>query len=102
MDLKKNEKFDMGHLSPEKVQRGEAIDISQLPPLLQNLAVEEREALEKRLVRRLDIRLMPMLVLIYILNYLDRFVSISPQFFLLLTLEISLPEMQLRQLSWQA
>lgn len=97
MDWKKNEKFDMGHLSPEKVQRGEAIDISQLPPLLQNLAVEEREALEKRLIRRLDIRLMPMLVLIYILNYLDRFVSIFSQFFLLLTLEISLPEMQLRQ-----
>ncbi|KAJ5325525.1 MFS general substrate transporter [Penicillium brevicompactum] len=72
MDSKKNENFDMGHLSPEKAQHGEAIDISQLPPLLQNLAVEEREALEKRLVRRLDIRLMPMLVLIYILNYLDR------------------------------
>ena len=97
MDSKKEENFDMGHLSPEKVQHGEAIDISQLPPLLQNLAVEEREALEKRLVRRLDIRLMPMLVLIYILNYLDRFVLIFPQFFLLLTLEISLPEMQLRQ-----
>lgn len=99
MDSKKNDNFDMGHLSTEKVQHGEAIDISQLPPLLQNLAVEEREALEKRLVRSLDIRLMPMLVLIYILNYLDRFVLMFPQFFLLLILEIPLSEMQLRQLS---
>ncbi|KAL4877964.1 major facilitator superfamily domain-containing protein [Aspergillus karnatakaensis] len=43
-----------------------------MPPLLQPLTEEERNNLEKRLRRKLDIRLMPMLVLIYILNYLDR------------------------------
>ncbi|KAE8132757.1 MFS general substrate transporter [Aspergillus pseudotamarii] len=36
------------------------------------LTDEERQTLEKRFVRKLDIRLMPMLVLIYIMNYLDR------------------------------
>lgn len=72
MESKKTEPLDLGQLSPEKIQCGQAIAISQLPPLLQNMTSEEREALEKRLVRRLDIRLMPMLVLIYILNYLDR------------------------------
>ncbi|KAK3185732.1 hypothetical protein K4F52_005597 [Lecanicillium sp. MT-2017a] len=43
-----------------------------LPPLLQGMAEEERRQLERRLVSVLDIRLMPMLVLIYIMNYLDR------------------------------
>ncbi|KAK5737638.1 hypothetical protein LTR17_006500 [Elasticomyces elasticus] len=33
---------------------------------------QQRDAIEKRLVRKLDTRIMPVIVLIYILNYLDR------------------------------
>ncbi|KAJ5378607.1 hypothetical protein N7509_011726 [Penicillium cosmopolitanum] len=43
-----------------------------MPPTLQGLTSEEIGKLENLLVRKLDIRLMPMLVLIYIMNYLDR------------------------------
>ncbi|KAI5844487.1 major facilitator superfamily domain-containing protein [Morchella snyderi] len=44
-----------------------------LPPIgIRNLSPEESLALEKRLRRKIDLRLMPMLILMYILNYLDR------------------------------
>lgn len=45
----------------------------RLPPMsIRNLSPEERTRLENKMRRRIDIRLMPMLVLMYILNYLDR------------------------------
>ncbi|KAJ6070524.1 hypothetical protein N7467_011843 [Penicillium canescens] len=72
MEIKKHESRDFDHHTPDKLQCGTTISLSHLPPLLQDIATQELEALEKRLVRRIDIRLMPMLVLIYILNYLDR------------------------------
>lgn len=45
---------------------------NDVPELLRNLSEEERRLLEKKLVRRIDLRLLPMLVLMYIMNYLDR------------------------------
>ncbi|KAL1297483.1 hypothetical protein AAFC00_005005 [Neodothiora populina] len=45
---------------------------NRVPELLRDLAPEERQRLEKKLVRRIDLRLLPMLVIMYILNYLDR------------------------------
>ena len=42
------------------------------PPIIQQMSVEERRDLETKLVRRIDLRLLPMLVLMYIMNYLDR------------------------------
>ena len=59
----------------DKDEYGLALCIPAMPPLLHCLTDAERDALEKRLVRKLDIRLMPMSVLIYILNYLDRYGS---------------------------
>lgn len=44
----------------------------ELPELLRGLSPEERASLEKKLVRRIDLRLLPLLVLMYIMNYLDR------------------------------
>lgn len=44
----------------------------EAPPLVKNLSPEERHRLERALVRRIDGRLLPMIVLMYILNYLDR------------------------------
>ena len=45
---------------------------AELPELLRGLSEEERHVLEKKLVRRIDLRLLPLLVLMYIMNYLDR------------------------------
>lgn len=42
------------------------------PPLIRDLSIEEREYLERLLVRKIDIRLLPMIILMYIMNYLDR------------------------------
>ena len=44
----------------------------EAPPLVRDLSHEERHRLEMKLVRKMDIRLLPMLVLMYIMNYLDR------------------------------
>ena len=44
----------------------------QPPELVRNLAPEERARLERALVRKIDFRLLPMVILMYILNYLDR------------------------------
>lgn len=46
-------------------------------PCLQHLSEDELRSAEKRLKRKLDLRLTAMIVLIYILNYLDR-VSAQP------------------------
>lgn len=42
------------------------------PELVRNLSSKERQRLEKALVRRIDFRLLPMIILMYIMNYLDR------------------------------
>lgn len=43
-----------------------------LPPTLASLSQDDIDVLEKKFVRRIDIRMLPMLMLLYILNYLDR------------------------------
>lgn len=42
------------------------------PPYVKSLSKEEREVVEKALVRKIDIRLIPPIIIMYILNYLDR------------------------------
>lgn len=42
------------------------------PEYVRNLTPEQRIAVEKKLKRKIDMRLMPMIVLMYIMNYLDR------------------------------
>ena len=44
----------------------------QPPELVRDLSPEERQRLEKALVRKIDFRLLPMIILMYIMNYLDR------------------------------
>ncbi|RKF54876.1 putative transporter [Erysiphe neolycopersici] len=43
-----------------------------IPEFLRETSNEERDALENKLKRKIDLRLIPLLVLIYIMNYLDR------------------------------
>ncbi|WYZ34027.1 hypothetical protein EsH8_I_000303 [Colletotrichum jinshuiense] len=43
----------------------------ELPELLRGLSEEELKALEKKLIRKVDLRMLPTMILIYIMNYLD-------------------------------
>lgn len=45
---------------------------TNLPESLQHLTQEELKALDKRAIRKVDLRLLPMMAFIYILNFLDR------------------------------
>jgi hypothetical protein len=42
------------------------------PAIIANLTQEQRTELEARLRRKIDFRLLPMIILMYIMNYLDR------------------------------
>lgn len=44
----------------------------QPPPLVQAMLPAERMRLEKRLTRKIDLRLLPPVIIMYIMNYLDR------------------------------
>jgi hypothetical protein len=44
----------------------------EAPAYVAGLSPEERELAERALVRKIDIRLLPMIIIMYILNYLDR------------------------------
>jgi hypothetical protein len=50
----------------------------QVPEFIRNLTPEDRERLEKRLKRKIDARLLPAVIIMYILNYIDRFVLATP------------------------
>lgn len=49
-----------------------AIDATEFPRIAA-MTPEERATLEKKLLWKIDMRLLPMLVLMYIMNYLDRY-----------------------------
>lgn len=49
----------------------------QPPEFLLNMSMEERLELETKLKRKIDLRLMPAIILMYILNYIDRLVHLS-------------------------
>lgn len=49
----------------------------EAPAYVASLSPEERERAEKALVRKIDFRLLPMIIM-YILNYLDRNNIVSP------------------------
>jgi len=48
------------------------VRVFQAPEFIRNMSVEERAAFELTLRRKIDLRIMPMIVLMYIMNYLDR------------------------------
>ena len=50
----------------------------QPPEFLRHVSAEERAVMERHLVRKIDLRLMPCVIVMYILNYLDRYVRTSP------------------------
>lgn len=44
----------------------------QPPEFLLHMSLEERQALETKLKRKIDLRLLPGIILMYIMNYIDR------------------------------
>ncbi|PCH07110.1 Major facilitator superfamily domain, general substrate transporter [Penicillium occitanis (nom. inval.)] len=54
------------------LQKDKSTMSNNVPSFLVGLSADERQAVEKKLVRKVDIRLLIMMVVMYILNYLDR------------------------------
>lgn len=48
------------------------LPIDHRPEILRQYSVEELQAIEKKLVRRLDLRCLPILIFLFLLNILDR------------------------------
>lgn len=75
-DLKMGDLNQQSSNNPDRKSVSEGnianVAVPQLPPLLRNLSPEELDECEKRLRRKIDMRLLPALILIYIMNYLDR------------------------------
>ncbi|RYP27642.1 hypothetical protein DL767_007572 [Monosporascus sp. MG133] len=85
-----DKKFDIEHTSSnedraQNPKSGQADHVSgvaklddarsrglQPPAFIANLSPDERISLERRLIKKIDLRLMPMVILMYILNYIDR------------------------------
>ncbi|KAK6456356.1 transporter of nicotinic acid [Scheffersomyces xylosifermentans] len=77
----KNKEDGITHVEVDKVDDSKIIDENgieeeleyfDLPESLQGMTQEELRILDKKTTRKIDLRLMPMLIYIYILNYLDR------------------------------
>lgn len=56
----------------------------QPPDIIARLSPEDRVFLEKKLRKKIDLRLLPMVILMYIMNYIDRlvnsFISLLPKY----------------------
>lgn len=66
-DSKSVEK-EIGH---EEVKGAEETQ-NGVPAVLQHYSTEELKALEKKLVRKIDFRSLPVLIILFLLNVLDR------------------------------
>ncbi|KAJ0119965.1 mfs transporter [Diaporthe amygdali] len=61
------------HVPPEQTGASSGVRRGLQPPeFLLNMSMEERLELETKLKRKIDLRLMPAIILMYILNYIDR------------------------------
>lgn len=72
-----NKKVLSAHTSDVPPQTGASSGVRrglQPPEFLLNMSMEERLELETKLKRKIDLRLMPAIILMYILNYIDRLV----------------------------
>jgi len=67
-----DEKRDIEHIDAEELGQHMHIPKREAPELVRDLSAEERTRLEIKLRRKIDLRLMPMVIIMYILNYIDR------------------------------
>ena len=74
----KDSKFNPDHILNASLENGRIVGPErnkplQEPPLfIQNLSGEERHRLELALVRKIDLRLLPTIIIMYVMNFLDR------------------------------
>ncbi|KAK6197952.1 transporter of nicotinic acid [Scheffersomyces amazonensis] len=72
-DSKITQEQDVGFLETNSLKdQEEELEYYDLPESLQGLTQDELRELDRKTTRKIDLRLMPMLIYIYILNYLDR------------------------------
>lgn len=67
MDKPEVDKAEVTHIDSVKEQ-----DVVDKPEILQQYTDEEIDEIHRKVTRKVDMRLLPMLVILYILNYLDR------------------------------
>lgn len=51
---------------------GEKASLSHDEAMHFGALTDEERAIEKKLVRKIDLRIMPLIVLVYLMNYIDR------------------------------
>ncbi|KAF4545109.1 Transporter protein [Lasiodiplodia theobromae] len=64
---KDSSKAEVHHIDKLKDQTG-----PELPALLEDLSEDEFRRIEKKMVWKVDLRMLPLVIIMYILNYLDR------------------------------
>lgn len=57
------------HIPPVEAARTRTLEA---PEFIRNMSLEQRQSIENRLRKKIDFRLLPMIVLMYIMNYIDR------------------------------
>lgn len=68
-----NDKVNVDHITDTALDNAPTTRSRRQPPeLIRDLSAEERQHLELALTRKIDRRLLPMIILMYIMNYLDR------------------------------
>jgi hypothetical protein len=73
---------DENAATKEEVGSTEGIAIMEEPEILRGMTTEQKLELEKTMKRKIDMRLLPMILILYILNYIDRWVLSLGQPFL--------------------
>ena len=72
-DLEENKKEVVDHVSHASLDAVPSMRTKREPPeLVRAMSPEERQRQERALTRKIDFRLLPMIILMYIMNYLDR------------------------------
>lgn len=70
-DRKSIDKVGLETIGLEHVEDGFP-DTRNLPEILQKYSAEDLKSLEKKLVRKIDVRALPILIILFLLNILDR------------------------------
>ena len=65
-------RLEMVNIGDSEVNTPSAEAENDVPQFLRDMSPIERDQFEKKLLRKIDLRLLPMTILMYIMNYLDR------------------------------
>jgi hypothetical protein len=78
-----DDKIDAKHIDDRDSPTGSGVEVRtqtrtlEAPEWIRDLSPEERINIEGKLKRKIDLRLLPMVILMYIMNYLDRVRNLS-------------------------